>query len=531
MRSGRASGRFAVVCTALVAVGALAGVASGHQTTAAGGPSGIVPALNASMKGKVSAVCTPLLGGAPCSPLRYHGGEVMHTTTTYTIFWKPNGYISGDGLQPYDANYIGLINQYFQDLATASGALSNVYGVATQYCDAAAINATSCTGVPGVNHITTQQTFGGTFTDTATAFPTNGCSPTNGAVKCLSDDQLQTEIQHAMSVNGWTGGPTKMFFIFTPEGVQSCFPGACAYTAFCAYHSSINYPSAGEIIYGNQPYPYVTTVPANQGCTLSIGLFGGAQRPNNSDADEQLIVTSHEHNEAITDPGGGDGWFDNADGSGGENGDKCAWFFGTPQGVNGSKFNQTINGHNYYLQLEWSNQDNDCKQAFSQTTGPAPIVTKLKPKAGVVGQPVTVSGKNLTGATAAKINGTAMTNLAVLSATKLTARVAPGTTTGNLVVTTPGGDSTGVMFTVNPSPLPVVKTVPKTASVGNVVLIKGKNFWGASAVTIHGTACTGVSVSSATKLTCTVGAGTTTGTVAVTTPGGTGTSTKSVTIV
>jgi serine protease len=78
--------------------------------------------------------------------------------------------------------------------------------------------------------------------------------------------------------------------------------------------------------------------------------------PNSStdpDADATINVTSHEHNETITDPLGS-AWFDS---SGYENGDKCAWTFG---GVGSNRANQTINGNSYILQQEWSNATSRC---------------------------------------------------------------------------------------------------------------------------------------------------------------------------
>src|SRR5207249_5469393 len=94
-----------------------------------------------------------------------HGGPVMTTNKTYSIFWKPSG-------QTFSANYVSTINQYFQDVAHDSGMSTNVYASDTQY-----------------SSIQYSSTFGGTATDTA-AFPANGCTPYNGASVCLSDSQL-----------------------------------------------------------------------------------------------------------------------------------------------------------------------------------------------------------------------------------------------------------------------------------------------------------------------------------------------------
>ena len=68
-------------------------------------------------------------------------------------------------------------------------------------------------------------------------------------------------------------------------------------------------------------------------------------------------MVSHEHNEAITDPLG-NAWYDSR---GYENGDKCAWTFGTALGTTGlGQYNQAIGNGKYYLQREWSNKTSSC---------------------------------------------------------------------------------------------------------------------------------------------------------------------------
>src|SRR5947209_2665108 len=52
--------------------------------------------------------------------LTYHGGPVMHTNTTYAIYWLPSG-------QTVSSKYESLITGFFQNVAAASGSTSNVY--------------------------------------------------------------------------------------------------------------------------------------------------------------------------------------------------------------------------------------------------------------------------------------------------------------------------------------------------------------------------------------------------------------------
>jgi hypothetical protein len=68
-------------------------------------------------------------------------------------------------------------------------------------------------------------------------------------------------------------------------------------------------------------------------------------------------VASHEHNEANTDPLL-NAWYDS---NGEENGDKCAWSFGTPLGsTTHGQYNQVIGTGKYWLQREWSNRNGGC---------------------------------------------------------------------------------------------------------------------------------------------------------------------------
>jgi hypothetical protein len=87
-----------------------------------------------------------------------------------------------------------------------------------------------------------------------------------------------------------------------------------------------------------------------------------------------------------------------------------------------------------------------------------PTLTLLSPATGLVGTQVTISGTNLSGATAVRFNGTAASSLVVNSATSLTATVPTGATTGNVTVTMPCGTSNGVVFTVTTSP-PVLANI------------------------------------------------------------------------
>lgn len=86
---------------------------------------------------------------------------------------------------------------------------------------------------------------------------------------------------------------------------------------------------------------------------------------------------------------------------------------------------------------------------FSLSAGLAPFV-KTQPTSGAVGQPVTILGTNLTGATSVRFHGTPAV-FAVVSKSQITVRVPPGATSGEVKVVTPSGTlSSNLPFEVLP---------------------------------------------------------------------------------
>jgi hypothetical protein len=264
-------------------------------------------------------------GGAKAgSNLTYHGGKVLLTNKTVAIYWSPSNAI-GSG-----SSYSSLINQYFGDVAAASGTTGNVYAVETQY-----YNSTNA-------HIAYSSTFTGAVYDSQ-PYPANGCSDSvSQTTTCLSDAQLRAEIQRLYSSGAIQADSNTTYFVFTDKNIGSCYSSSsCAFSQYCAYHSNVALGST-TVQYANQPYADTVTSACDSG-----------YRPNNNDADATINVTSHEHRESINDPLG-NAWYDRR---GYEGSDKCAWDFGT---VAADRANQTINGHRYILQQEWSNAGSAC---------------------------------------------------------------------------------------------------------------------------------------------------------------------------
>lgn len=342
--SGPAARATLTLVLALLAVALTA--SSGTAAPVHGPMLGVVPHTGAHAR-PLSAAAPPPASG----PVIYHGGQVMHKNTAYTIFWAPSAH-------PIPADYESLINRYFADVAAASGSSSNLYAVATQYYDTS-------------GSIQYASSFGGSYIDT-NAFPANGCSDGRDSV-CLTDQQLQTEIQRVLTATGWHASPSAMFFVMTPSGVGSCFDASgaqCTTNTYCAYHSDFIDTNSEHVIYANQPYDGTIT-----GCT-----GGGEAFPNSHDADATINAISHEHNEAITDPFG-DAWYAN-DNAGDEVADLCVGDFGPEQ---------TINGHLYSLQTEWSNDSASCVSSYAPTSAPVEVAAPVVSGAAGLGQVVSTS--------------------------------------------------------------------------------------------------------------------------------------------
>ena len=146
---------------------------------------------------------------------------------------------------------------------------------------------------------------------------------------------------------------------------------------------------------------------------------------------------------------------------------------------------------------------------------PPPTLSTIAPATGVrgAGAPVTLTGTNfVSGATVATNNtGIAVSAVTVVSTTQITATftIAANATLGaaNVTVTTSGGTSAPVVFTVNPPP-PTLSTIAAATGVRGAaipVTLTGTNFVaGATAATNNtGIAVSAVTVVSTTQITAT----------------------------
>ncbi len=326
---------------------------------------GIVPAIDSKCPANSANKVTPdatrahitsdPANGTP--PLIFHGGPVMMTPSTSPlvvtpIYWNPTSF-------PMASSYTSLITSYLGAVSAASGQNTNVFSVLNEY-----------SGTNGQIHYSASL---GTAVNDTNALPTSGCTVArkdktgiyadgSGYSACLDDAQLQAQINSVTAARGLPHDLSHVYVLYLPKHVESCFnPGSTTTSAnsctinhqpsaaYCAYHSE----ATSSAVYANMPYPVYRS---GTGFTCgSENNFGVVESPNNNpDADVEISPTSHEINEAITDPDTNTGWYD---ASGYENGDECAYVYGAAQGTAGQLYNQVINGLHFLTQEEFSNKD------------------------------------------------------------------------------------------------------------------------------------------------------------------------------
>jgi PKD domain len=444
------------------------------------GPKGIVPARTgrghfgrAPRPGARPARALRALAPAQAHPtLEYHGGPVMRSTSVYTIFWQPSSLPIGVQSFPASPSYTESVNGYFAGVAADSGRASNVYSLATQYHGTAGEPIEYLTSFPG-----SAGSYGDTAID-AKPFPASGCTDLAqpGGVTlpvCLTEQQLAAEIESVVKANRWQTGLQDMVFIYTPQGVGGCFGAGpeseanqCSYTYYCAYHDGYG-TLAKPTIFADMPYAATPTC-------------DDRARPGGSTAGPALDATSHEHNEAITDPTG-KGWWDSAGSEatnadyGFENGDLCVLegyseTFGpllegsSAAGMPGA-FNQIVGGSDYLLQMEWSDLAGRCAQRL-------PAVSFTPPGAAETGGAVSLSAVATTDSPASPIStyewtfGDANTSVdgadTASTASAAHSFCAPGEYQVKLVVEDKQGDPASVTHAVS-------VTGPNRCSVGEPV--------------------------------------------------------------
>jgi serine protease len=260
-------------------------------------------------------------GGGGSSLLSFRGGVggvgVETSPAVYIVYW-------GSQWNGNDPSGEAAQQQAFFNGVGGSSWNNSV----TQYCQGVATGTTNCAG-GGTAAGNPSGVLKGVWYDNASAAPSR---PTQS--------QLAAEAVNASSHFGNTAAgsnATTQYVISTATHNSMRGFG----TSWCAWHSSTS-SSSGSIAYTN--FPYITDAGATCGANFvnagSAGLLDGV-----------TIVGGHEFAETETDQFPNGGWLD---GSGAENGDKCAWI----SSGQGASANVTLPTGTFAVQSLWSNAFN-----------------------------------------------------------------------------------------------------------------------------------------------------------------------------
>ena len=235
---------------------------------------GLVPPANSS--GKFAAQAD-VASGAP-TPVTYHGGSVMAGgITMHLIFWT-GGTNPFQGQPPgAPADYVGMVERLFTDVSHDSGSMANIFSVLPQFAEGTAPGAIT----PGDYSIAFNAASADDVIMDSDPYPAmaDQCASPNDTAICITDGQVQTEVDHIVSTHGNGRGLHDMWFMFLPAGVDECITaGVCGTNAFGAYHS-VSDVGHGPTIYAVSIDPIIeTSVAPGRGPAGVPGCRGGHGR-------------------------------------------------------------------------------------------------------------------------------------------------------------------------------------------------------------------------------------------------------------
>ncbi len=236
---------------------------------------------------------------ASSSPdMTWHSGAIMPTAVTASIFW-------GTSWTTTNYKVTGVDSWY-------NGVGSSTY-------------AATCDEYTGTNgQVTSTISYGGHFVDT-TAAPSR--APKTSAILAEVCKVIPSPVS-----NGYYA-----VYVDTPRG----------HAGYCAWHS---YGTCGGT---PVQFAFFFNLDNDPGCDPQDTVTGHPQGLS-----ALANVSGHELSEARTDPRGA-GWYDS---SGAENGDKCAWTFG-------SRDLTFSNGTIWKIQGNWSNRAYNASTGYPNSSG------------------------------------------------------------------------------------------------------------------------------------------------------------------
>ena len=255
----------------------------------------------------------PTTGGTGAlTPITNHGGATLGGTVNVYLIWYGN-WAQGNGSD--NATGQGLVQTFLSNVGN-----SPYFNINTSY--------------PGV---------------TGSVTLTKEITDTGSQGTRLSDSRVQTIVSSALSSGKLPYDNNGVYFVLTSSNVSES-SGFCS--QYCGWHTR------GTLAGRDIKYSFV----GNANRCLS-GCSAQTISPNgNAGVDAMISVVAHELEETVTDPDL-NAWFDS---SGAENGDKCAWTFGSAQTLlpSGAYYNMTLGGTHFLVQRNLDAGDSKCYVSF-----------------------------------------------------------------------------------------------------------------------------------------------------------------------
>jgi len=240
----------------------------------------------------------------------YHGGAIMPNTPNIYLIWYGNWQ---SGPAPSDsAKTVNLVTNFFKN-------------------------------VSGSDYLMINSTYGDSSHDVT------GLVNVAGAVKAanyplgknLSDSTILQIVTKVVSTRMLPKDVNGVYFVLTTSDVNET-SGFCS--VYCGWHN--------HAMIGGSDIKYAFVGNTDR---CSSACEAQTKSPNNdSGADGMINIAAHELEEAISDPDLNAWWNSH---TGQENADQCAWKFGDLLGgtIGNGGFNETMNGVNYLIQMNWEN--------------------------------------------------------------------------------------------------------------------------------------------------------------------------------
>lgn len=167
------------------------------------------------------------------TPVTYHGGSVMTGgVTVHTIFWAPPGFKfqgSPGGATP---TYKGMIEKFYTDVSAASGVTSkcdtetnpcNIFTTLPQFAEGTAPGEVSA----GEYEIEYEPADSIMDTEPYPA-PAEQCVSPQNAKACISDEQVQEQVNEVIEEEGGERGLNNLWFVFFRPTSTSASKPECA---------------------------------------------------------------------------------------------------------------------------------------------------------------------------------------------------------------------------------------------------------------------------------------------------------------